>query len=157
MARMRTRSGREREDGGVEREQEAAARKAGNGGAEREQDVAVREKAVERWPVRGLLRPLVAGSRRYTYISMILGLAMHGRGEDALSLFASMQRAGVTPNEVTLLGVLTACCHAGLIEEGLQQLDAMRRNEIDKVPGCSLIEIDGVVHEFKAIPANSIR
>uniref|UniRef100_A0A0E0EQZ8 Pentacotripeptide-repeat region of PRORP domain-containing protein n=1 Tax=Oryza meridionalis TaxID=40149 RepID=A0A0E0EQZ8_9ORYZ len=57
---------------------------------------------------------------------------MHGRGEDALSLFAGMQRAGVTPNEVTLLGVLTACCHAGLIEEGLQQLDAMRRNEIDK-------------------------
>jgi hypothetical protein len=33
----------------------------------------------------------------------------------------------------------------------------MRRSEIDKVPGCSLIEIDGVVHEFKAIPANSIR
>uniref|UniRef100_A0A0D3HBS9 Pentatricopeptide repeat-containing protein n=2 Tax=Oryza TaxID=4527 RepID=A0A0D3HBS9_9ORYZ len=88
---------------------------------------------------------------------MILGLAMHGRGEDALSLFAGMQRAGVTPNEVTLLGVLTACCHAGLVEEGLQQLDTMRRNEIDKVPGCSLIEIDGVVHEFKAIPANSIR
>ncbi|KAF2945850.1 hypothetical protein DAI22_02g247700 [Oryza sativa Japonica Group] len=82
---------------------------------------------------------------------------MHGRGKDALSLFAGMQRAGVTPNEVTLLSVLTACCHAGLIEEGLQQLDAMRRNEIDKVPGCSLIEIDGVVHEFKAIPANSIR
>uniref|UniRef100_I1PDN5 Pentatricopeptide repeat-containing protein n=2 Tax=Oryza glaberrima TaxID=4538 RepID=I1PDN5_ORYGL len=33
----------------------------------------------------------------------------------------------------------------------------MRRNEIDKVPCCSLIEIDGVMHEFKAIPANSIR
>ncbi|BAT16715.1 Os12g0281933 [Oryza sativa Japonica Group] len=33
----------------------------------------------------------------------------------------------------------------------------MRRNEIDKVPGCSLIEIDGVVNEFEAIPANSIR
>uniref|UniRef100_A0A0D3GGU1 DYW domain-containing protein n=2 Tax=Oryza TaxID=4527 RepID=A0A0D3GGU1_9ORYZ len=160
----------------------------------------------------------------------------------------------MTPNEVTLLGVLTACYHAGLVEEGLQQLNAMleprikhygcvvgmldragrldeaeelvaampahpdvliwgsllvacrahgdvehaervmlrrttdadadtgdyvlmsntyasndrhgkavkvrrqiRRNEIDKVPGCSLIEIDGVVHEFKAIPANSIR
>ncbi|EEC69096.1 hypothetical protein OsI_37993 [Oryza sativa Indica Group] len=33
----------------------------------------------------------------------------------------------------------------------------MRRNEIDKVPGCSLTKIDGVVNEFEAIPANSIR
>jgi pentatricopeptide repeat protein len=32
----------------------------------------------------------------------------------------------------------------------------MRRRRIVKVPGCSVIEIDGVVHEFRAVPANSI-
>ncbi|XBJ26978.1 hypothetical protein VPH35_004310 [Triticum aestivum] len=193
----------------------------------------------------------------YTYTSMISGLAMHGRGEEALALFGDMRRAGVRPNEVTFLGVLSACCHAGNIEDGLQHFDAMaeqhgvvpgiehygcvvdmlgragrldeaedlvsampirpdalvwgsllaacrahghvdraervmrrmaedeadagdyvlmsnmyahegrhgkavqvrrqmRRGKVDKVPGCSLIEIDGVVHEFQAVPANSV-
>ncbi|KAF6991366.1 hypothetical protein CFC21_008458 [Triticum aestivum] len=193
----------------------------------------------------------------YTYTSMISGLAMHGRGEEALALFGDMRRAGVRPNEVTFLGVLSACCHAGNIEDGLRHFEAMaeqhgvvpgiehygcvvdmlgragrldeaedlvsampirpdaliwgsllaacrahghvdraervmrrmaedeadagdyvlmsnmyahegrhgkavqvrrqmRRGKVDKVPGCSLIEIDGVVHEFQAVPANSV-
>ncbi|KAG8094097.1 hypothetical protein GUJ93_ZPchr0012g19809 [Zizania palustris] len=71
----------------------------------------------------------------YTYTSMIMGLAMHGRGEDALALFAGMRRAGVRPNEVTLLGVLSACCHAGLVEEGLQQFSAMPEPGIEHY-GC---------------------
>ncbi|KAG2608971.1 pentatricopeptide repeat-containing protein At1g08070, chloroplastic-like [Panicum virgatum] len=193
----------------------------------------------------------------YTYASMILGLATHGRAEDALALFAAMRRAGVRPNAVALLGVLSACCHAGRVEEGLRHLrdmarchgvtpgiehygcavdmlgragrldeaealvaampatpDAlvrgsllaacrargdveraerlmrsmndddgdsgdyvlmsnmyasrgrhgravrvrkkMRRSKLTKEPGCSAIEIDGVVHEFHAVPANSV-
>lgn len=32
----------------------------------------------------------------------------------------------------------------------------MRRSKLTKEPGCSAIEIDGVVHEFQAVPANSI-
>jgi hypothetical protein len=32
----------------------------------------------------------------------------------------------------------------------------MRRSNLTKEPGCSVIEIDGVVHEFQAVPANSI-
>uniref|UniRef100_A0ACD5T828 Uncharacterized protein n=1 Tax=Avena sativa TaxID=4498 RepID=A0ACD5T828_AVESA len=192
----------------------------------------------------------------YTYTSMISGLAAHGRGEDALALFANMHRVGIRPNKVTFLSVLSACCHAGFVEDGLRHLDAMsevhgvapgvehygcvvdmlgragrldeaeeliaampvrpdapiwgsllsacrahghveraervmrriagedadagdyvlmsnmyaregrhgkavrvrremRRSKVDKVPGCSLIEIDGVVHEFQAVPANS--
>nr|XP_051228779.1 pentatricopeptide repeat-containing protein At5g48910-like [Lolium perenne] len=30
----------------------------------------------------------------------------------------------------------------------------MMKSKVDKVPGCSLIEINGVVHEFQAVPAN---
>lgn len=194
----------------------------------------------------------------YTYASMVTGLAAHGRARDALALFESMrQRDGVRPNAVTLLGALSACCHAGLVGHGLRllraateyygvvpsiehygcavdmlaragrldeaealvaampvppdaavygslmaacrahgdvqraervvrgamedrQLDAgdhvllantyaargrhwralrvrkqMTKSKIVKEPGCSSIEIDGVVHEFTAVPANS--
>ena len=31
----------------------------------------------------------------------------------------------------------------------------MRKSKVDKVHGCSLIEIDCVMHEFQAAPANS--
>lgn len=195
----------------------------------------------------------------YAYASMIRGLATHGRAEEALALFEDMRRAGVRPNGVALLGVLSACCHAGLVDEGLRHLGAMaesygvapgvehygcavdmlgragrldeaealvaampvppdaivrgsllaacrargdveraervmrsmvdvdrdgeagdrvlmsnmyasrgqygravrvrkqmRKEKIIKDPGCSSIEIDGVVHEFRAVPANSM-
>ncbi|WOL13223.1 pentatricopeptide repeat-containing protein [Canna indica] len=61
----------------------------------------------------------------YTYTSMILGFAMHGRGEDALELFADMLRIGVKPNEVTFVGVLAACSHAGLVDVGLRFFENM--------------------------------
>ncbi|KAK1304690.1 Pentatricopeptide repeat-containing protein [Acorus calamus] len=51
--------------------------------------------------------------------AMIFGLAMHGRGRDALSLFDWMEREGIhRPDEVTFVGVLSACCHSGLVEQG---------------------------------------
>ncbi|WVZ82854.1 hypothetical protein U9M48_030066 [Paspalum notatum var. saurae] len=60
-----------------------------------------------------------------SYASMILGLATHGRAGDAFAVFEDMRRAGVRPNGVALLGVLSACCHAGLVDEGLRHLRAM--------------------------------
>ncbi|KAF8775781.1 hypothetical protein HU200_004165 [Digitaria exilis] len=196
----------------------------------------------------------------YTYASMIMGLATHGRADDALGMFDEMRRAGVRPNGVALLGVLAACCHAGRVDDGIRHLRDMARchgvapgiehygcavdmlgragrlNEAEelvaampmapdalvrgsllaacrargdveraervmrwmdvcddggdsgdhvlmsnmyaarawhgrvvrlrkkmkeknlvKEPGCSVIEIDGVVHEFRAVPANSIK
>ncbi|CAK9182638.1 unnamed protein product [Ilex paraguariensis] len=55
----------------------------------------------------------------YTYTSIIVGLAMHGRGERALELFREMYRMGIEPDGVTFVGVLTACCHVGLLDEGM--------------------------------------
>lgn len=49
---------------------------------------------------------------------MISCLAMHGLGEDAISLFESMENERVDPNDITFLVVLSACAHAGLIEKG---------------------------------------
>nr|XP_034591874.1 pentatricopeptide repeat-containing protein At5g44230 [Setaria viridis] len=55
----------------------------------------------------------------YTYSSMIVGLASHGRANDAIALFNNMvSRAYVEPNHVTFIGVLTACSHAGMVKEG---------------------------------------
>ncbi|XP_062229672.1 pentatricopeptide repeat-containing protein At5g44230 [Phragmites australis] len=55
----------------------------------------------------------------YTYSSMIVGLASHGRANDAIALFKDMVRsADVEPNHVTFIGVLTACSHAGMVKEG---------------------------------------
>lgn len=50
--------------------------------------------------------------------AMITGLAMHGCGKEALELFEEMKRQGVKPNDVTFIGLLHACSHAGLVAEG---------------------------------------
>eukprot|EP01018_Ginkgo_biloba_P002781 Gb_22740 [translate_table: standard] len=56
---------------------------------------------------------------------MISGYAMHGRGKEALKLFEQMQLSGMNPNNVTLVCVLSACCHAGLVDEGRQYFGCM--------------------------------
>ncbi|KAF1893597.1 hypothetical protein Lal_00002093 [Lupinus albus] len=63
-----------------------------------------------------------------SWSSMIGGLANHGRGYEAIELFQDMQKAQVVPNGITFLGVLSACSHAGLWNEGLKYFDVMRVN-----------------------------
>lgn len=54
----------------------------------------------------------------HNYTSMITGFSSHGLGKDALRVFNQMLERKVKPNEVTILGVLNGCSHAGLVEEG---------------------------------------
>ncbi|KAL6634768.1 hypothetical protein ACP70R_027439 [Stipagrostis hirtigluma subsp. patula] len=61
----------------------------------------------------------------YTWNSMIAGLAMNGGERQALSLFWKMQFAGVRPNHVTFIGLLSACSHSGLVDEGRWLFDMM--------------------------------
>ncbi|KAJ1692945.1 hypothetical protein LUZ63_009643 [Rhynchospora breviuscula] len=61
----------------------------------------------------------------FTFSCLIVGFAMHGKAEKAMGLFSEMLTAGIEPNEVTFVGVLTACSHAGLVKEGLLQFDNM--------------------------------
>ncbi|KAF8408156.1 hypothetical protein HHK36_007298 [Tetracentron sinense] len=60
--------------------------------------------------------------------AMLQGLSMHGRGERALELFSRMKREGVSPDRVTFIGVLCACTHVGLIDEGHQYFSTMERD-----------------------------
>ncbi|KAF7818590.1 pentatricopeptide repeat-containing protein [Senna tora] len=53
-----------------------------------------------------------------SWSSLIVGYAQFGHGHEALSVFREMRNRGFQPNEVTYLGVLTACSHIGLVEEG---------------------------------------
>lgn len=50
---------------------------------------------------------------------------MHGRARDALDHYQMMERAGVIPNDVVFIGVLNACSHAGLLDEGRAYFDRM--------------------------------
>ncbi|CAN6464877.1 unnamed protein product [Victoria cruziana] len=53
-----------------------------------------------------------------SWTAMITGLAMHGDGKAALELFFEMKKSNIKPNDVTFIGVLYACSHAGLVDEG---------------------------------------
>lgn len=58
---------------------------------------------------------------------MIDGYASHGRGQEALKLFRQMTEVeGLVPDEVTLLGTMSACSHSGLVEEGRGFLKRMK-------------------------------
>ena len=61
------------------------------------------------------------------WTAMISGLAFNGHGTEALDLFWKMQAEVVVPNGVTLLAVLSACSHAGLLDEGCMIFNAMKQ------------------------------
>lgn len=61
-----------------------------------------------------------------TWNSMIGGLAMHGCGEEALERFGEMQTRGIEPDDITLIAVLSACSHSGLVEKGKEIFYKMR-------------------------------
>ncbi|XP_047180468.1 pentatricopeptide repeat-containing protein At1g09220, mitochondrial-like [Vigna umbellata] len=54
-----------------------------------------------------------------SWTSAISGFAMNGMGREALETFENMEKAGLSPNRVTFLSVLSACSHGGLVQEGL--------------------------------------
>ncbi|CBI32698.3 unnamed protein product, partial [Vitis vinifera] len=62
-----------------------------------------------------------------SWSSLILGYAQFGYGEEALKLFKTMRRLDVKPNHVTFVGVLTACSHVGLVEEGWKLYGTMEK------------------------------
>ncbi|KAH1130396.1 hypothetical protein J1N35_001774 [Gossypium stocksii] len=63
----------------------------------------------------------------FSYTAMIVGFAMNGEAERALDIFAEMPVVGIKPDEVTFVGVLSACSHAGMVEEGWRHFEDMSR------------------------------
>ncbi|XP_047095395.1 pentatricopeptide repeat-containing protein At3g62890-like [Lolium rigidum] len=52
------------------------------------------------------------------WTSMLCSYASHGKSRMAIQLFNTMTAEKITPNEVTLVGVLSACSHGRLVTEG---------------------------------------
>ncbi|XP_047323486.1 pentatricopeptide repeat-containing protein At1g14470 [Impatiens glandulifera] len=53
-----------------------------------------------------------------SYNALITGLAAHGNGYKALELLTNMKGEGIEPDRITYIGILTACSHSGLLDEG---------------------------------------
>lgn len=62
-----------------------------------------------------------------SWSAMISGYGMHGHGEHAVAVFAQMQQTDVKPDHIAFLSVLSACSHAGLVDEGRKYFDCMIR------------------------------
>ncbi|CBI29005.3 unnamed protein product, partial [Vitis vinifera] len=57
--------------------------------------------------------------------TIIAGMAIHGHVKEAQRLFKEMKEAGVEPNDITFVAMLSACSHAGMVDEGQKLLDCM--------------------------------
>ncbi|KAM0939819.1 putative tetratricopeptide-like helical domain superfamily [Dioscorea sansibarensis] len=73
------------------------------------------------------------GKDRVSWNAMIVGYAQNGCGEETLHLFQRMLSSGETPDHVTMIGVLSGCSHAGLVDDGRRYFQSMTR-EFGLVP-----------------------
>ncbi|KAI4377127.1 hypothetical protein MLD38_014810 [Melastoma candidum] len=60
-----------------------------------------------------------------SWTSMICGLAMNGKIKESLKYFAEMRKLGFRPDDITFIGVLSACSHGGFIDEGRRLFSSM--------------------------------
>ncbi|KAI5568676.1 hypothetical protein BDE02_12G030000 [Populus trichocarpa] len=69
-----------------------------------------------------------------SWTSLMTGYGMHGRGKEALEVFDEMRRVGLQSDGVTLLVVLYACSHSGMIDQGIKFFNSMSK-EFGVIPG----------------------
>ncbi|XVE70388.1 hypothetical protein DITRI_Ditri10aG0068600 [Diplodiscus trichospermus] len=62
-----------------------------------------------------------------SWTSIICGLAVNGETSKALEIFMEMKQTKEKPDDVTFIGVLSACNHGGLVEEGRRVFDSMSK------------------------------
>ncbi|KAL9235190.1 hypothetical protein vseg_009977 [Gypsophila vaccaria] len=63
----------------------------------------------------------------FAYTSLISGLSNHGMSGEAIEVFRRMQSQGISPNGVTFICVLAACSRMGLVNEGLEIFESMKK------------------------------
>ncbi|KAG5413552.1 hypothetical protein IGI04_001119 [Brassica rapa subsp. trilocularis] len=62
-----------------------------------------------------------------SWTSLIVGLAVNGFGKEAIELFKDMEsKEGLLPCEITFVGILYACSHCGMVDEGFEYFRRMR-------------------------------
>lgn len=97
--------------------------------------------------------------------AMISGYAQRGCCREALDLFRDMQLAGVQPNEVTMVGVLSACAAAGALETGRWVHSFVRRSRLKLTVslGTALVDfyakcgcVDSAMAIFSEMPKKNV-
>lgn len=68
----------------------------------------------------------MVGRNIVSYNSVISGLGLYGRADEAFKVFEELLENGLKPDEATFSGLLCACCHAGLVNDGRQYFKRMR-------------------------------
>lgn len=104
-------------------------------------------------PVRNLI----------TWNSMICGFAYNGRGEEVLNIFDEMTKEGMKPDSISFIGVLFACSHTGLVDQGRKYFTSMTQEFCIK-PGIehyncmvNLLGRAGLLEEAEILIENSDR
>ncbi|CAM0883782.1 unnamed protein product [Alopecurus aequalis] len=69
-----------------------------------------------------------------TWNAMMLGLAVHGQYQEALSLFSQLKTYGLRPDNVTFIAILMAHGHSGMVDEA-KALFASMATEYGVTPG----------------------
>ncbi|KAG2592567.1 putative pentatricopeptide repeat-containing protein At3g11460, mitochondrial [Panicum virgatum] len=60
-----------------------------------------------------------------SWTALITGYGIHGHGDVAVSLFERMVSEGIRPDNVVMVGLLSACSHAGMYDEGRRYFSIM--------------------------------
>ncbi|XP_022995384.1 pentatricopeptide repeat-containing protein At2g13600-like [Cucurbita maxima] len=61
------------------------------------------------------------------YTALINGYVQHGLGGEAFLVFENMLKNKIVPNAATLLGILSACSRAGMVNEGMKIFHSMEK------------------------------
>uniref|UniRef100_A0A0E0JQC7 DYW domain-containing protein n=1 Tax=Oryza punctata TaxID=4537 RepID=A0A0E0JQC7_ORYPU len=63
-----------------------------------------------------------------SWTALIIGYGMHGQGDVAVDLFEMMVSEATAPDNVAMVGLLSACSHAGMYDEGRKYFSTMERD-----------------------------
>ncbi|XP_039124237.1 putative pentatricopeptide repeat-containing protein At2g01510 [Dioscorea cayenensis subsp. rotundata] len=88
--------------------------------------------------------------------TMIAAYAQNGQGNNAIQLFNQMLKQRIKPDSVSFLNILSACSHAGLVDEGLEYFECMSTAymiEPKKEHYTCVIDILGRVGQFDKLKA----
>ncbi|KAK1370547.1 Pentatricopeptide repeat-containing protein [Heracleum sosnowskyi] len=66
-----------------------------------------------------------------SYNTLITGYAAYGHGNKAVNLIHMMEDEGIKPDRISYIGALTACSHAGLLEEGREVFESIKAPDVD--------------------------
>lgn len=65
---------------------------------------------------------------RVSWNAIICGYSMHGLGVEAIKMFDLMKKTECKPDELTFVGVLSACSNTGRLDEGKQYFNSMKQD-----------------------------